>query len=516
MSSNVNIGEFLATRTFLNPHKEALYDVDSDRRLTYTELNERTNRCCNGLLEFGLQKGDRVALLSHNRHEFAESFFGPTKAGLVIMPLNWRLTAEELSFILKDGGATTIIFDGEFTPVVEQIRAMGADGSDLANFVCIGPDNTPDWAIDYDAMLERSSPEEPGVKAGPDDNIFIMYTSGTTGHPKGVVHTHNTLMWGLLTFNATADTHFNDRYLLVMPMFHVGALTPLISSVYLGTTLVMCRSFDPVKTWELIEQERITTSLAVPAMLNFMLQVPDYERYDWSSVRYFASGAAPVPASLIETYMAMGIQINQIYGMTETCGPACMIGPDDAVAKIGSTGKAFFHTDVRIVDADGNDQPPGEPGEVWVRGPHIMKEYWKRPDATAETIVDGWLHTGDIASWDEERFVTIQDRMKDMIISGGENIYPAEVENVLLQHPDIADVAVIGQQSAKWGESPVAVIVPAGESVDEAALLAYCEGKLARFKIPKGVVVVDAIPRNPSGKILKRILREQFPGPAPE
>jgi O-succinylbenzoate-CoA ligase len=515
MSSEINIGEFLATRAFLSPDKEALFDQQAGRRFTYRELNERANRCGNSIDKLGLKRGDRLALLAHNCHEFAESFFGPTKSGKVIMPLNWRLTADELSYILKDGGARAIVFDSEFIPVIDQIRDMGPAGSDLEFFICIGG-NAPGYAIDYEQMLSDSVSTEPTEKAAPDDNLFIMYTSGTTGHPKGVVHTHTTVMWGLLTFNATADTHFSDRYLLMLPMFHVGALTPLMSSTYLGTTLILLRSFDPLKTWQLIEEEKITTTLAVPAMLNFMLQVPEYEKFDWSTVRYIASGAAPLPVSLINTYMDMGIQINQIYGMTETCGPACMIGPDDAVNKIGSTGKSFFHTQVKIVDADGNEQPTGGSGEVWVKGPHIMKEYWNRPEATAEAVVDGWLHTGDIATWDEERFVTIQDRMKDMIISGGENIYPAEIENVLLQHPNIIDAAVIGQDSAKWGESPVAVVVTNNDTLSPEDIIEYCKGKLARFKIPCAVEFVMGIPRNPSGKILKRVLRDDFPGPAPE
>jgi O-succinylbenzoate-CoA ligase len=515
MSSEINIGDFLTTRAFLNPNKEAIYDEQAGRRLTYGELNARANRCGNGISKLGLGKGDRLALLAHNCHEFAESFFGPTKSGKVIMPLNWRLTADELSFILKDGGATAIIFDKEFTPVIDQIREMGTEGSDLEHFVCIGGD-APDYAVDYEQLLSESEDTEPEEKAAPDDNLFIMYTSGTTGHPKGVVHTHTTVMWGLLTFNATADTHFNDRYLLMLPMFHVGALTPLMSSTYLGTTLILLRSFDPLKTWQLIEEEKITTTLAVPAMLNFMLQVPGYEKFDYSTVRYIASGAAPLPVSLINIYMDMGIQINQIYGMTETCGPACMIGPDDAVNKVGSTGKSFFHTQVKIVDEDGNEQPAGESGEVWVKGPHIMKEYWNRPEATAEAVVDGWLHTGDIATWDEEKFVTIQDRMKDMIISGGENIYPAEIENVLLQHDNIVDVAVIGQESARWGESPVAIIVANSGELTADEVIAHCKGKLARFKIPCSAEFVQEIPRNPSGKILKRVLRDDFPGPAQE
>jgi acyl-CoA synthetase (AMP-forming)/AMP-acid ligase II len=515
MSTDINIGDFLATRAFLNPDKEALYDVAADRRFNFAELNRRANQACEALFSLGLAKGDRIALLAYNGHEFLECFFGPSKAGLVIMPLNWRLTADELAFILKDGGARAIIFDRDFAPVVEQIRAMGAEGSDIEHWIGIG-DDLPGFAQPYEPLLAAQNGAEPAEKADEDDNVFIMYTSGTTGKPKGVVHTHSSVMWALLTLLNTADVHFADRYMVLLPMFHVGALTPMIGSVYKGNTLVILRNFDPTKAWQLIEEERITTTLAVPAMLLFMLQVPDYQRFDWSSIRFVTSGAAPVPVSTINAYMELGIEVHQVYGMTETCGPACLIGPDDAVHKVGSTGKSFFHTRVRIVDEEGNDLPPGQAGEILVHGPHNMKEYWNRPDATAETIVDGWLHTGDVAVMDEEGFVTIQDRIKDMIISGGENVYPAEVENVLLQHPGIADAAVIGQDSAKWGESPFAVIVKSDANLTEADVLAHCNGRLARYKLPKGAAFVDEIPRNPSGKILKRLLRDQFAGPAPE
>ena len=251
-------------------------------------------------------------------------------------------------------------------------------------------------------------------------------------------------------------------------------------------------------------------------MLNFMLQVPDRDRFDTSTLRWCMSGAAPVPVSLIRSYADIGIEIHQVYGLTETCGPACLIDAENAIAKAGSTGRAFFHTDVRIVDEDGNDCPPGSAGEVLVKGPHIMREYWNRPDATAEAIKDGWLHTGDVAIMDEEGFVYIQDRIKDMIISGGENIYPAEVENALQAHPGIVEAAVIGQPSERWGESPFAIVVRSDASLDEAAVLQWASQHLARYKLPRGVAFVDEIPRNPSGKILKRLLRDEFPGPAPD
>jgi acyl-CoA synthetase (AMP-forming)/AMP-acid ligase II len=246
-------------------------------------------------------------------------------------------------------------------------------------------------------------------------------------------------------------------------------------------------------------------------MLNACRLVFDKKTHDHSSLRWFLSGAAPVPKALIEEYADMGVEIHQIYGMTETCGPACVTLPIDAIRKAGSTGKGFMHTEVKLLRPDGSECGVGEAGEVVVRGDHNMTGYWNRPDATAETIKNGWLHTGDVAIYDEDKFIWIQDRLKDMIISGGENVYPAEVENVILGHVGVADVAVIGIPSEKWGESPLAVVVKKDPALTEADVIAQCEGKLARYKMPVGVRFIDAIPRNPSGKALKRELRIQFP-----
>ena len=293
-------------------------------------------------------------------------------------------------------------------------------------------------------------------------------------------------------------------------------LTPITLNVYAGVTSVVMREFDPIRAWELFGEENINNALLVPAMLNFMIQIDDLDRFDYSNLRWIQSGASPLPVSLIQQYADIGIDIHQIYGLTESCGPACLITGEDAIARIGSTGRGFFHTDIRVVDADGEDVEPDSQGEVWVKGGHVMLEYWNRPEATAETITqDGWLRTGDVATIDVDGFVYIQDRIKDMIISGGENVYPAEIENVILAHPDVSEVAVIGQPSEKWGESPFAVVVRKSEALSETDVLAHCEGKLARFKLPKGVAFIDLLPRNPNGKVLKRLLREDFPGPAP-
>jgi acyl-CoA synthetase (AMP-forming)/AMP-acid ligase II len=265
-----------------------------------------------------------------------------------------------------------------------------------------------------------------------------------------------------------------------------------------------------------IEREHVSISLAVPAMLNFMRQVYDTTKPDHSSLRWIMSGASPVPVSLIEAYQKLGIEVHQIYGLTESCGPACLIGPADAMSKAGSTGKAFFHTDVKVVTDAGKEVAAGEPGEVLIRAGHVMKEYWNRPDATAETIRGGWLYTGDVATIDTQGFIYIQDRTKDMIISGGENVYPAEIENVILAHPKVSEVAVIGQASEKWGETALAIVVKSDPSLSEQEVLSHCDGKLARFKLPRATRFIDEIPRNPTGKVLKRVLREQFPEPASE
>jgi len=508
-----NLGLFLHKRAALCPDREPLVEVERGRRFTYRELDDRANRTAHALLALGVQKGDRVAVLMMNGAEYVETYYALGRIGAVMVPLNWRLVPDELEFIIGDAGATLMLFDGEFDDAATDLHARETP---VRDWIRVGGGG-PAFARDYDTLQAEASAELPLVVGADDDNLFIMYTSGTTGLPKGVVHTHRTMIWSSLTILTTADLRLDDTFLQVLPLFHVGALAPLTAAIHRGGRIVMMRAFDPAQIFPVIEREGIDCGLAVPAMLNFMLAADNHREHDHSKLRWLQSGAAPVPVPLIEKYAELGIQIHQVYGMTETGGPACLISAEEAVRKAGSTGPAFFHTDVRVVDDDGRDVAPGEVGEVIIRGTHIMKEYWNRPEATAETIRKGWLHSGDMASIDADGYVYIQDRKKDMIISGGENVYPAEVENTLAGHPDIADVAVIGQPSERWGESAAAIVVPKpGVETSGEDILAWCRGKLARFKQPRVVFFVDEIPRNPTGKILKRLLRDQFPGPAPE
>ncbi|MFP6600109.1 MAG: o-succinylbenzoate--CoA ligase [Deltaproteobacteria bacterium] len=511
-----NLGLFLTKRAHLSPDLEGFVGTGSGLRLSFSELNRRSNRTANMLTGLGVKKGDRVALLLMNDIEFVESFFAIAKLGGVVVPLNWRLVGDELAFILDDSGASTLIFGHEFAELSADLQARTRECRGIKNWLVAGDVAPAAGVSSYKALCEAASDEEPRTGAADDDELYIMYTSGTTGLPKGAVHTHDSAMWACITINATADTHYGDRYLVALPLFHVGALTPMVANVYGGATSIVMYQFDPVRVWEIVEEERLSSMLAVPAMLNFMLQAGGHDKVDHSRLRWVMSGAAPVPVTLIEAYAELGIEIHQVYGLTETCGPACLISPEDAIRKAGSTGKPFFHTEVRVIDDSGAELPAGEMGEVIISGRHLMKGYWNRPDATAEALRDGWLHSGDLASMDGDGFVYIQDRKKDMIISGGENVYPAEIENVILSHPEVRDVAVVGLPSEKWGESPLAVVVAGAEGLAAESVIEHCKGRLARFKLPRTVEFVDEIPRNPTGKILKRVLRERFPGPAPE
>ena len=510
-----NVGSHLTKRATLNPNLEALVDQAAARRFTYDELDRRANQAAHALAARGLVKGDRVAVLLPNGHEFVEIFYGAARAGFVLVPLNWRLTADELAFMLRDSGASMLVSGAEFDGVTADLHERHGGGTVVRDWVRVGADGPP-GTLDYDLLLGEASDRPVDVDSGGDDPLFIMYTSGTTGLPKGALHTHDSVEWAVLTVLATADLRFRDRYLICLPLYHVGALNPLTDIIYHGGTAVLMRQFDPELIWTVFRDEQVTTTLAVPAMLNFMLQTYRPDVHQPLQLRWIMSGASPVPPSLIVEYARLGFEIHQVYGLTESGGPACLISPDEALLRIGSTGKAFFHTDVRIVDEAGADVAADEPGEILVRGRHNMAGYWNNEAATAETIIDGWLHTGDIAVQDGDGFIFIRDRIKDMIISGGENVYPAEIEDVLLSHPGVADVAVIGIPSARWGESPMAVVVRAEPGLDERTVLEHCSGKLARYKLPRRVVFIDVVPRNPTGKPLKRLLREQFRIDAPE
>jgi acyl-CoA synthetase (AMP-forming)/AMP-acid ligase II len=513
---DINLGDLLRRRAFRNPNVDAVVDLATGQRLTYAGLNSAVNQAAHGFEKLGVDAGDRVGLLLPNCVEFIQSYYGLAKIGGISVLLNWRLVADEIEFLLSDSGASVLVFGDDYRAIAEELHQRGS--ASVKTWIHVGPSSTkPIFAKSYVDVVSPESTIEPTLRAGRDDVLCLCYSSGTTGRPKGAMLTHESQMFAALsTTGSSNDFNLGDRYLLVMPMFHLGGLQPMEVSLYQGVTLVLMRAFDPMAVWEIIGRERITSGLFVPAMLNAMLAAHDSEVHDHSSIRNLWTAAAPVPVTLLEQCAAKGIGVLQIYGLTEAGGPGTILGAEDGVTKAGSAGKAYLLTDVRVARTDGTDCDPGEPGEVLIQARHVMKGYWNNPEATAAAIVDGWLHTGDVAVMDAEGYVTIQDRMKDMIISGGENVYPAEIENVILSHPDVREVAVIAQQSERWGESPLAVVVRTNNDLRADDVLKWCDGRMARFKLPKGVEFVDEIPRNASGKALKRILRDRFDTPAAE
>lgn len=518
-----NIGLLLKKRAEISSSLEAFVEVERQRRFTFAQLNARCNRVANTLLDKGIKPGDRVATLLKNGIEFVETYFAIAKIGAIMVPINWRLVADEIAYILADGGVSTLVYDADFDTAVNAIQGGDYPGIDIRYWLrndagLVERSGCPGFAADYDSATGGASSAEPPVGAWDEDLLFIMYTSGTTGHPKGAMHTHDGMLWAQLTTLTTSDMRFGDRFLLQLPMFHVSCLAAASQLVHRGATGVIMRDVDIGLMFKTIEAEKITNFVAVPAILQFMLLAPERKQYDMSSVRLIATGAAPVPVSLLQQYQELGISIWQAYGLTESCGPGTILCPQDAIAKMGSCGYPQMHTAMKVIDSEGNPVTPGsnQVGELLLAGRHMMKGYWNKPEATAEALRDGWLHTGDLVTIDADGCITICDRKKDMVISGGENIYPAELENVLAGCPEVLEAAVIGIPSEKWGETPLAIVVPApGTNPTPESLLAYCRQHMAAYKVPRLYELVDSLPRNASGKLLKGPLRAQYPGPAP-
>ena len=502
-----NIGLFLAKRARLEPNKIGL--IYEGREITYKEWNERANRAANAFAGLGVKPGDRVGLLLMNSPEFLECFFGLAKIGAMVVPLNWRLAPPEIAFIAKDAGISALAYGAEYAQAVAGIRG----GLSAKTYIAVGGE-APAGDHSYAALTASASTAEPQPIGAGDDPLVIMFTAGTTGKPKGAVLTHNNLFYDSCTVSFSLDWRKGDRVLVALPLFHIGALIYVVIDIHVGATTVLMKAFDPGGFLKTVHETKVNSFLAVPAMLNFMLQVPTLKDFDLSSVRWALCGTAPVPVPLVQAWAQRGIAIQQVYGLTECTGGAAVLGPERALEKAGSTGLPMFHTDIRVVDNKGNDTKPGEIGEIIIRGPHVMREYWQDPRATADTVRDGWLYTGDLGKVDEERYLYIVERKKDMIISGGENIYPAEVENVLVALSQIAEVAVIGIPDKDWGEAVCAIArLKEGQSLTLDDVVAHCTGKLGKYKIPKKLIISDQpLPRNPAGKVLKRVLREKVTG----
>jgi len=499
-----NIGSMLRQRATVSPRLEAYVEPSTNVRMNYAEMDALANRCANVLTSLGIGEGDRVGLLMANSVEFCCLFYGAAKIGAVAVPLNTRLAAPEVDFILSDCGSKVVIYGEASATVVDAIKVDTDSSCTVSDWVPAG------GSIDsLGERLKAADANEPAGEYGGADNLFIMYTSGTTGHPKGVVHTHDSVHSAASSWCSTIDVRYQDRLLLPLPMFHVAALTTVIFCAMRGVSLISMPQFDAMKVWSLIVDERISIGGAVPAILNFMRQVPQFAELNAPDFRYFITGGAPMPEALIKMYAAKNIEVVQGYALTESCGGGTLLLSEDALRKAGSAGRPTMFTDVRVRSDDGVISERGE-GEVVIKSDILLKEYWNRPDATRGAFDNGWFRTGDIGEIDDEGYLYIKDRLKDMIISGGENIYPAEIESVIIGIPGVSEVAVIGLTDEKWGEIACAIVVADQSEVSEQQIVEFCGTRLARYKLPKKVIFAEAIPHNPTGKILKRVLRDQY------
>ncbi|MEV7737531.1 long-chain fatty acid--CoA ligase [Streptomyces sp. NPDC088921] len=495
---NEGLGSWPARRARKTPHRTAL--IHGDTTFTYAELHTRVTRLAHALRARGIRRGDRVAYLGPNHPSYLETLFAAGSLGAVFVPLNTRLAGPEIGYQLSDSGARALVYGPSHAGLV-----AGLPGStDVRTYVEVG--------AEYEQLLAGSAQESIDEPVTADDTCIIMYTSGTTGRPKGAMLTHGNLTWNAINVLVDTDLIADERALVSAPLFHTAGLNMLTLPVLLkGGTCVLVEAFEPNATFDLIEQHRITFMFGVPTMFEQVARHPRWADADLSSLRILTCGGSPVSSPLIAAYQERGLTFLQGYGMTEASPGTLFLDAEHAIGKAGSAGVPHFFSDVRVVRPDLAPVDVGETGEVVLRGPHVMPGYWGLPEETAASFADGWFRSGDAARVDEDGYVFIVDRIKDMIISGGENIYPAEIEDLLLGHPDIAECAVIGVPDDKWGEVPRAVVVPReGSAPDPDEVLASLAGRLAKYKIPKSVVIADGLPRTASGKLLKSRVRKRF------
>ena len=495
----MDIGRWIDRHAGFSPDKVAVRTLREE--ISYAGLADRIDRAARAMAgELGLVRGDRIAYLGLNSAEQLVLTFAAARAGLSIVPLNWRLAAPEHAFILKDCEAKVLFIEQAFrdhlTDPIPDLRTVGSDFSS---------DGMPSLS----GLMDAAGDAPLKTEGGPKDPLLLCYTSGTTGRPKGAVLTQDAIQYNALNAQHMHDMTAADHVLTVLPMFHVGGLniqtTPVL---HCGGTVTLHARFEPAATLKAIETLRPTLTVQVPATMEAMIRHPDWQATDLSSLRVVATGSTDVPTALIEAFHARDLPVIQVYGSTETAPVAVYQRGGDARTRFGSIGRAGLHTEIRLVDSDDKDVPDGEPGEILVRGRHVAAGYWNDAEQTATAFRDGWFHSGDIAHRDKDGWLWFRDRVKNVIISGGENIYPAEIERVLREVPGIVEVAVVGRPDARWGAAPVAVVACDDPGMTPACVAAAFEGRLARYKHPKDVFIVEALPRNAMGKVKLDTVRE--------
>lgn len=494
--------DWTARWALYSPGKVAVKEAETGRTLTYGQLSRLSDALCAHLQDqYGVQTGDRIVLLAENNLEYIALFAAMQRMGLVLVPLNYRLASVELDYLLKDAGPKLVICEEKFEATLKTGEALEKV-----------PHYLP-WATlesFCEAQKDEAQPPFPLQPVGEDHPAFILYTSGTTGFPKGAIYSHKMLFWNSINTAMSLIVNTESRTVNVMPPFHTGGWNVLTTPfLHHGAYTVLMRKFDPERVLQLLQEERATLFMGVPTILKMMADAPGFEAARFPDLYYLIVGGEPMPIPLIEQWDAKGVPVRQGYGMTEVGPNLFSLHQDDAIRKKGSIGRPNFYVQTRIVDAQGQDVSPGTPGELWLKGPMVTPGYWQNEAATQKAVTDGWFHTGDMVRADEGHYFFVVDRIKNMYISGGENVYPAEVERVLQAHPSVAEAAVIGVPDEKWGEAGRAFVVlhATGKAGEAEILRAYCKAHLAKFKVPRDIVFLDELPKNDTGKINRAALK---------
>lgn len=506
LGANVNSFSVLAHHASRSPHRPMT--VFEGRTTTYGEMLADVVAMATGLAERGVGVGDVIGLLSYNCPEFIQTLFAANYLGAIIMPINWRLAAAEVQYILDHSKAKVLVCDPSLVDVANRATA-GLEPHLLR--VCLSPEAPDGWVSLPDLLVRPESGGPPPVAREADDVQRLMYTSGTTGRPKGVMITHGNLAWKNLAHIVEFGFTSADLGLVCGPLYHVGALDLTTTSlIEAGATVIIHRTFDAATVVDELERSRVSTLWLAPAMVNAIMDLPRIEKRDLTSVRVIINGGEKMPIPLIEKIQRSfpSAWFADAYGLTETVSGDTFLDRDGIVTKLGSVGRPCLHVEMEVWAEDGRPVPAGQSGEVVIRGPKVFKGYWNDPGATASAFTRGWFHTGDIGFTDGDGYLWIVDRLKDMIVSGGENVAGSEVERVIYEHPDVLEAAVVGRRDDKWGEVPVAFVVRRPDTdLSAEALIDHCRAQLAKFKLPKEIFFIEALPRNPSGKVLKRDLR---------
>jgi fatty-acyl-CoA synthase len=501
----MDAADLLTSRARLTPDREALLELETGRRFTYGELNGRANQLANWMLSLGVGHGDRVSILAHNSVAYLDLFYGLAKIGAIFTPLNWRLAAPELVYIVNDCTPDVIFVGPEFVDLWAEIAPAVA----IPHVIHLA---------DYESTLPQTPATEPTPQSAirnpqSESTHCILYTSGTTGRPKGAMIPQRQVVWNCINTVISWGLIEHDVSPVFTPMFHAGGLFAFLTPIfYVGGRIVLSKGFDAEESLRVILEEKCTVILGVPTLFQMWQKSPIYASADFSHVRFFISGGAPCPPQLINQWREeKNVVFRQGYGLTEV-GPNCFSMTDEeSVAKTGCVGKPIFHSAMKLVDENGRPVPIGATGELCINGPHVTTGYWQNPEATAKALVDGWFHTGDMARRDEDGFYTIVGRFKDMIISGGENVYAAEVEAIFREHTAVAEAALIGKPDDQWGEVGVMItVLKPGQSATPEELQEFCRGRLARYKVPKEIIFVDELPYSPYGKVEKIKLKERY------